>query len=295
MRSLLLAACSLALLAGPSGARAEGPIPAAPAAESFRVGDLQVTALRDGGWVAPNDGTVFGSDPAAAAKLLAADGLPTGVVVMNVGALLVRLPGHLVLLDAGLGPKDHGVLPASLAMAGVEPGDITDVMITHKHLDHAGGLIDAAGRPAFPKATVWMSTREWASMQRDDETKAVAAAIAAQVKTFEPGHAVLPGLTPIALYGHTPGHAGYEIASRGAKLEDIGDLAHSVVLNLARPDWPDKYDVDPPAGTATRLAELKRLAASGELVFAPHFPFPGVGRIVAAGDHFDWAPATPLK
>jgi glyoxylase-like metal-dependent hydrolase (beta-lactamase superfamily II) len=296
MPHLLRAGLAAALLClGGSALAAEGPAPAPPAAQSFRLGQLQLTALRDGAWLVPNDGTVFGSDPAAAAKLLAAAGAPTDTLTLNVGVLLVRLPGHVVLLDAGLGPKDHGVLPASLALVGVKAADITDVLITHHHLDHTGGLAAADGKPAFPNATVWMSAREWTAMQADRETKALAAAIAARVKTFEPGRPILAGVTPVALYGHTPGHAGYEIASGSARLDDIGDLAHSSILNLERPDWADKYDDDPAAGAAMRLAELKRLAASHQLVFAPHFPFPGVGRIVATGDHFVWAPLDPAN
>jgi glyoxylase-like metal-dependent hydrolase (beta-lactamase superfamily II) len=269
-----------------------GPVTAAPGAWRFRLGALDLTVLRDGGYVSPNDGGDFGSKagPDAVARLLAEAGLPTDRITLAVDALLVRTPGHLVLIDTGLGPADHGVLPRSLVMAHVSPAEITDVLITHGHSDHVGGLATADGRSAFPMATIRLSAREWAWMRGQAETRKLADVIAPQVRTFEPGRAILPGITPIALYGHTPGHVGYQIVSQERRLEDIGDTAHSSIVSLARPDWIGGIDADPAAGAATRRHELGRLAASRELVFSPHFPFPGVGRIVGRDEGFAWKP-----
>jgi glyoxylase-like metal-dependent hydrolase (beta-lactamase superfamily II) len=272
-----------------------GPVRAPPGAWRMRLGALDLTVLRDGGYVSPNDGGDFGSKagPDAVARLLAEAGLPTDRITLAVDVLLVRTPGHLVLIDTGLGPADHGVLPRSLALAHVSPAEITDVLITHAHTDHVGGLVTADSRSAFPKAAIRLSAREWDWMRRQSETRRLAAIVAPQVRTFEPsGRPVLPGIIPIALYGHTPGHVGYQIVSRGNRLEDIGDTAHSSVVSLARPDWTGGIDVDPAAGAATRGHELARLTAGHELVFSPHFPFPGVGRIIAKGDGFAWKPVT---
>jgi glyoxylase-like metal-dependent hydrolase (beta-lactamase superfamily II) len=178
----------------------------------------------------------------------------------------------------------------SLAKAGVSPLDVTDVLVTHSHLDHVGGLVDARGRPVFPNATIRMSAREWAAMQVSGETRALAAAIAGQVQTFEPPQEVLPCITARPLYGHTDGHVGYDLLSEGQRLEDIGDTAHAVVLQAPHPDWKDGYDADPTRGTPSRVAEFRRLAEAHELVFSPHFPFPGVGRLEVAGEGYVWRP-----
>lgn len=257
------------------------PEAAAPAATDFRVGAYRLTALVDARNVVPNDGKVFGTDqsPQAVAEVLQKSGLPTDRITLSVDALLVRLPGHVVLIDTGLGPKAAGVLPKSLALAGVTPDQVTDVLITHSHGDHVGGLLDAAGRPAFPKAVVRMSEAEWATMR----AKPQAAGIALQVRAFAPGRAILPGITPVAITGHTPGHVGYRIESQGQRLFDMGDTAHSSVVSLAHPEWSIEYDGDDAAGKAARRATLARLATSGERVWAPHFPYPGVGRIVPRG------------
>ncbi|HLK23221.1 MAG TPA: MBL fold metallo-hydrolase [Caulobacteraceae bacterium] len=292
-RFALALAAALVLVANPLAGRADdGPRPVAPDAKAFRLGALQLAALRGGGWHAANDGTVFGLNATRGevTALLAKAGAPTDVVLLDVDALLVRLPGHVVLIDAGLPPSDGGVVLRSLALAGVAPADVTDVLITHGHLDHIGGLLTAEGWRALPSAVVRMSAREWAALQAQAGAAAMVKTLAPQVRTFEPGGEVLPGITSIALYGHTPGHVGYEIRSGAARLIDIGDVAHSSIISLAKPDWTIDFDEDRAAGARTRRAELTKLAADGTLVFAPHFPFPGLGHIARAGDGFVWRP-----
>jgi glyoxylase-like metal-dependent hydrolase (beta-lactamase superfamily II) len=275
-----------------ASAASAGPVAAEPAAQVFTLGALKLIALRDAFYVAPNDGKTFGTDvgPAAVAEVLRAAGAPTDRITVAVDALLVEMPGRRLLLDTGLGSGAHGVLMASLAKSGIAPGSITDVLITHTHGDHVGGLVTKSGALAFPGAAIRMSAREWAWMKSADGNPELAAQIAAKVKTFEPGEAIAPGVTPIAIDGHTPGHVGYEIASGGARLLDIGDTAHSSIVSLARPGWGMGFDGDKALGRESRIQTLTRLARSHELVFAPHFPFPGVGRVVPAGEGFAWAP-----
>jgi len=284
----------LALTLAPALSHA-GPAPTPPAAESFPLGQFRLTALRDALNVVPNDTSVFGvgRTPAEVAQVLAAAGAPTDKITLGVDALLVQGAGRVMLFDSGLGPRVRGQVIASLALADVTPGQVTDVFVTHSHFDHVGGLATLDGRPAFPNAVVHMSAKEWAFMQSQPSNAGLVKAIAAQVKTFEPGGLVAPGVRAVALVGHTPGHTGYEISSGGARLLDIGDSAHSAIISLAKPDWDIEYDQDPAAGRASRRALLTRLAASHEWVFAPHFPFPGVGHVEAKADGFVWAPGKP--
>lgn len=269
-----------------------GPVSAPAEAQWFSLGSLKLASLHDAAYIIPNDGKILGVDagPASVAKVLAKAGAPTQTITLSVNALLVKIPGHVVLIDTGLGPQAHGGLMESLVKAGVSADEVTDVLITHTHEDHVGGLVTAEGKLAYPKAAVRMSAKEWAWMQSQPDAKAIVTAIAPQIQVFELGTQLLPGITPIAIKGHTPGHVGYEIASGKSQLLDIGDTAHSSIVSLADPDWIMSFDGDRVLGRTSRRATLARLAKTHELVFSPHFPFPGVGRVVASGTGFTWQP-----
>ena len=283
---------SLGMAVGADAAVAFGPATVAPAAHEFALGKLKLATLHDAQFVVPNDSKTFGigADPAAVSDVLRAAGAPTDRITLSVNALLVRMGHRVVLIDTGIGQKSHGELLGSLHEAGVKPTAVTDVLITHSHGDHVGGLVDADGHLAFPKATIRMSSPEWAFMQSKSAPD-IAKAVSKKVHTFEPGAQVLPGIKSVPLNGHTPGHTGYEISSGTDRLLYIGDLAHSSIISLAKPQWGVQFDSDDATAKATRAATLKQLAGDQELVVSPHFPFPGVGHSEAGGDGFTWKPA----
>ena len=168
---------------------------------------------------------------------------------------------------------------------------VTDVVIRHSHGDHVSGLVDADGELVFPKAVVRTAAAEWAWMKSQPAATDLVKAIEPRLQTFKPGTAIAPGVTAIALDGHTPGHVGYEIVSGKEHLLDIGDLAHSSLVSLKKPDRTMGFDSDAALAKATRKATLARFAKEQELVFAPHFPFPRVGNITVGSDGYGWKPA----
>jgi len=288
----LVACLGLGLSIGvPAADTTFGPAAVTPAAHSFNIGKLKLTALHDAQFVFPNDGKTFGVDstPAAVGEVLRSANAPTDRITLSVNSLLVRTGRRVLLIDTGIGAK---ALIASLGEAGVSPKAVTDVLITHSHGDHIGGLLDENGHLAFPKATIRMSSAEWAWMQKNGPAEVVKAT-SAHVRTFEPGAQIAPGVTSVALGGHTPGHCGYEISSGDSHLLDIGDVAHSSIVSLEKPEWTVQFDNDSALAKTTRRAILTRLAKDQELVYAPHFPYPGVGHIVADGSGFAWKPAMP--
>ncbi|MFZ4873982.1 MBL fold metallo-hydrolase [Janthinobacterium sp. Mn2066] len=268
-------------------------VPDGPVARTFHVGALEVIALRDKVRTIPNDAKVFGAETgtAAVAAVLAEAGAPTDHIGLSVDALLVKDGAQTILLDTGLGPAAQGLLLASLKQTSYTPEQITDVLITHVHGDHVGGLVTSGGTQAFAKAIVHISAPDWAWLQGQANMAALVKIISPQVVTFAPGDQLTPSIRSLPLKGHTPGHVGYQIVSGKARLLDVGDLVHNPILSLAKPDWAIAFDKDRTEGATTRRAELAKLAADHETIFAPHFPFPGIGTIKAVGDHFVWQPA----
>jgi glyoxylase-like metal-dependent hydrolase (beta-lactamase superfamily II) len=271
------------------------PANTAPDIFRFRIGALDAVALKDGDIDVVNDGKTFGVGRPVAdvAAVLSAAGLPSDALHLSIQPLLVRDGDRTLLFDTGAADATWaraGRLPASLRAAGVEPAQVTDVFLSHSHPDHAGGLVTRDGAPAFPNAVVHLSAAEWDAMKGNPNAAAIVAAITPKVATFRPGAAIVPGVTAVAVEGHTPGHSAYEIASGDARLLYLGDAAHHYVISVQRPDWTVDYDQDAPKAQASRVALLKRAADGNLRAYAVHFPFPGIGHVQARGDGFVWVP-----
>jgi glyoxylase-like metal-dependent hydrolase (beta-lactamase superfamily II) len=276
--------------------------PAVPAgrAQSFQVGNLEAFALADGHYTIANDGSVlgFGRPPSDTGDVLAAAGLSRETFRLDIQSLLVKAGDRVLLFDTGTGDPTYaegGLLLVSLAVAKVRPIEVTDIFISHAHGDHIGGLVTKTGAATFPAATVHISAPEWALLQQSTEAKdkQIIAAVGAKVDAFEPGAQILPVVKAVATPGHTPGHSSYQIGAETEKLFYIGDVAHHSVVSVQRPAWSMQFDMDRPAAEAMRQQTLAKLAADHERVFAFHFPYPGIGHVVAEGQGLVWKAEVP--
>lgn len=300
--SLILAALGAAACSPDADRKAEAPAqtPAAATAPdtwAFRIGALEAVALRDGTINLPAGDAKQSpwTNTAEVTALLASAGQTDGQIHLSIQPLLIRDGDRLVLIDTGARGQmgTEGKLMASLEAAGVEPGQVTDILISHAHGDHVGGLVGGDGALAFPNAVVRLSAPEWEYMKAGAAQAGEAALLAAvtpKVQTFAPGAQVTPSIKAVPLAGHTPGHSGYEIVSGTDRLLYIGDAMHSPVLSVQRPDWVNTWDSDGPAGVATRQGLLERGASDGGRIYAVHFPFPGLGRFQRRDDGFVWVP-----
>jgi glyoxylase-like metal-dependent hydrolase (beta-lactamase superfamily II) len=298
---LSLLALSL-ILSQPSLAQTEAQAhqnPPVEAAQSdgmalpFKIGKLDLFVLHDTQFVMPNNNKVFVIDQTqeAVSAVLQKAGAPTDTITLSVDTLLLKDGKRLILMDTGIGAKGGGKLIDSLALVGFSPDDVTDVLITHAHGDHVGGLVDTNGLLRFPKATIRMTKAEWAFMQTGAQTTELAKQISPKVKTFEPGSKISPAVRAVIIKGHTPGHTGYLITSGANKLLNVGDTVHSSILSLAKPEWAIGFDSDKPVAEQSRLKLLQSLSQSGEMIFSVHFPYPGLGLIKKDADAYIWQPA----
>ncbi len=243
-------------------------------------------------------------EPAEAERrLAAATGSPA--IRSSVNTFLVQGGGRIVLIDAGsgdtMGPT-MGRLVDNLVAAGVQPGDVDTVVMTHMHPDHSGGLATPDGRAVFPNADLALSAAE-AGFWFSAETLARAPAAmkpyvqGAQDAAAPYGARTLitddpaPGITRVALPGHTPGHSGYRIESGGQSLLIWGDIMHVPDLQAADPSVCMVYDIDPSAAEASRRRMLDMVSADRMLVAGMHLHFPAFHTVERAGPGFRMVPA----
>lgn len=89
---------------------------------------------------------------------------PVGSLLVEIQPFVVITSRDILLLDTGLGFEKDGKLQLhqNLSMAGINPSDITKVLLTHLHKDHAGGVSygDRHSRLSFPNATYYVQEKE---------------------------------------------------------------------------------------------------------------------------------------
>ncbi len=210
-----------------------------------------------------------------------------GKIRIEVGGYLVRgWDGRVVLIDAGIGPVTKrvlsgGALLANLAAAGVQPGDVTDVVFSHLHEDHIGWAWQRETL-TFPRATVWAHESDWDYFV----TVGGGQPHAAQLRPLEPrlrlwdsDFTLLPGLDLVHAPGHTPGSAIAAISSGTSRAMLLGDTAHCPA-ELLDQEWAGLGDMDPDLAARTRQALARELEDGETLIGAAHFPGLRFGRLV---------------
>jgi glyoxylase-like metal-dependent hydrolase (beta-lactamase superfamily II) len=142
----------------------------------FRCGDLEVKGFTDGILKTSLD-FVLGMERAASEELVG--GTDGGSLFIPVNNFLFQRDGATVLIDAGAGNTMQptlGKLPANLKAAGIDPADVTHIVLTHMHPDHANGLVDAAGGAVYPNAEILVHAQElefWMAESDGSESDAV--------------------------------------------------------------------------------------------------------------------------
>jgi glyoxylase-like metal-dependent hydrolase (beta-lactamase superfamily II) len=291
-----------------------GPVPGelVPSRYALRIGEIDVLVVSDGVLPLPTAMLAHNIDPAVRAAWLDDMFLPPDAFDWPLNILVVRSGGRTILVDTGLGFDPDldlsraGQSVKRLEAAGIDLASVTDVVLTHMHMDHIGGLlVDGVKDRLRPDLRIHVAAAEvdfWASPDFShtampagfpDALRSTAKRFmneyGSQLRTFEEEHEVAPGVLVWRTGGHTPGHSVVRLTSGGERLTFAGDAIFPV--GFSHPDWHNGFEHDPEESVRVRVRLLQEAAATGELLVATHLPFPSVGRVAVEGDAFRWVAA----
>lgn len=314
-RTFLAASAGAAALSGLGLPSARAAAPAVgkqgPGFYRFKIGDFELTAINDGTWYRQLDDKFVRNAPLPdVQKALSDMFLPTNVLPIPFTALMVNTGSRLIALDTGTGGQlgqmapQSGTFAANLAAAGIDPKAVDAIYISHFHPDHINGIKTKDNALFFPNAEINVPAPEWAFWMDDGNmSKAPEAAqgtfrnvrrvfsdIAKDVKRFEPGKEVAPGIASIAASGHTPGHTAFSIASGNQSMLYLADTTNNPWLFVRNPDWQAIFDMDGNMAADNRKRLLDRAATDKMLVHGYHFPFPASGYITKTAKGYDLVP-----
>ena len=287
-----------------------GPNELVPSRYALRVGEIDVLVVSDGVLSLPGAMLGHNVDPAVRAAWLEDMFLPPDVLEWALNVVLVRSGGRTILIDAGMGVEfpdlpRSGKLIQRLEAAGIDLASVTDVVLTHLHMDHCAGLlVDGVRDRLRPDLRVHLAAAEakfWESPDFShtamppgfpDALRSAAKQFAneyrSQLRPFDEEREVAPGVVVRRTGGHTPGHSVVRLASGGDRLTFAGDAVFAVGFD--QPDWHNGFEHDPEEAARVRVRLLRELAETGELLVATHLPFPSVGHVAVDGDAFRWVP-----
>ncbi len=236
----------------------------------------------------------------------------TDSLLFPMQSYVVRTSRHTVLIDTCVGNhKDRPARPQwhqktdatylrALAAHGIAPEDIDFVFCTHLHSDHVGWntrLEDGRWVPTFPHARYIFSKKEleaWRDVGHprfsrgtlEDSVLPIVEAGRAELVTND--YVLDDEIRLESTPGHTPDHVAVVLTSKGKSAVMSGDLMHSPV-QCRHPEWAPSADWEPQLAARTRRAFLESHCDTPTLVCTAHFPLPSAGRIVRAGDAFEFA------
>ncbi len=286
----------------------QSPEELVPSRYALRVGEIDVLVVSDGVLPLPTATMATNVDPAVRAAWFEDMFLPPDAFDWALNVLVVRSGDQTILVDAGLGGQFPGFpragqFPRRLEAAGIDLASVTDVVITHMHMDHIGGLlVDNVKNRLRPDLRIHVAAAEvefWATpdfclTSMPSPVPDVLRSTARQfmneyhskLRTFKEEHEVAPGVIVQRTGGHTPGHSVVQVTSGGERLTFAGDALFPVAFD--HPDWHNGFEHDPEESVRVRVRLLQDAAASRELLVATHLPFPSIGRVAVDGNAFRW-------
>ena len=281
-----------------------------PSRYAVRVGDVDVVVISDG--ILPLPTSTMSTNVSEANRNAWFDNrfLQRDMFDWALNIALVRSGERLILIDSGVGDGFEyftraGQSVMRLESAGIDLAAITDIVITHMHMDHVGGLNnDGVKAKLRPDVRIHVAAREVEFWKNPDFSKTVmpesvppalrkAAAkfvelYGKNIVQFDQSVEVAAGVSARVTGGHTPGLCVVDVASNGEKLTFVGDAIFEVGFD--NPDWQNGFEHDPERSVDVRIALLNEAAETGALMAAAHVGFPSVGHIAKNGKAFRFVP-----
>lgn len=309
-RDLLKLAAAAPAFAMPLSARAElgGPDGDNPAHFRFTIGDMRLTVVSDGFFTIPTSVLGVNADPDEVKAFLTRYFLSTEVHTQFTNHLVIETGDAKILVDVGSGNRwveTAGRLMQNLETAGIDPYEITHVIITHAHPDHIWGIRDDFDEAIIPDAEYiigrvehdyWLQDGLVNKVPEENQQFVVGAVNSLNADGVEwtladDGYEVVPGVRMIATPGHTSGHMAVHVESEGKSLIALGDMATHAYMNFAHPEWYIARDKDGEQAGNTRKRIFDMAATDRMAVLGYHFPFPGVGHVQRDGSAYRFIPA----
>ena len=285
--------------------------PLQPTVYRFKLGSFEVATLLDSKAVREGLHPNYGANASAGEvqDLARANNIDPQRFEHNNIPSLVNTGKELILFDTGNGalPREYeqlkarmpaGNTVARLAELGHKPEDIDVVVTTHGHPDHIGGLVEG-GKPVFPNARYVFGAAEYDFWQKGENVRdarkfnrelfvKICTPLSNRSTFIRPGDEVVPGITAVEAFGHSPGLLAFHIESDGKRFMITADTLTQFVMAVQRPDWYFDMDDLKDQAVATRKRILDMLATDRIMFASFHMPFPGVGYIERNGSGYRW-------
>ena len=278
---------------------------------SYKVGgDIEVISIYDGVWEKPHDESFIPGvsvDQTRAALKKAGD--TDEFIPIEFAFTVVRTGGKTILIDAGTGGQlapTAGLASASMKAAGITADKIDTILVSHLHPDHIFGLMEKdTNAQVYPNAEILIGETEynfWTEPglieKLPEGRQGLAKRIQAtfpnwkNVNRFQSGKEVVPGITAVDTFGHTPGHIAFHIGSGNDQTMLLGDLLIKPALFLSNLDWQLSFDADKDMASKTRKAVVERAVADNMNIAGYHFGFPNSGKIEKDGSGYVFNPVS---
>lgn len=210
---------------------------------------------------------------------------------------LLKKDDRIILIDTGVGnyhgdkfdhrfavTNTHTPLLESLKQIGLTPDDITDLVISHLHFDHTGGIVEKVEgmdslQCVFKKATLHLHKKHYEYAQNPTERDAGSFhqhIFNPAIKWYEENKKIhwldgdegeiLPGLNYLISHGHTP----YLVHAYDDKTIYLADLIPT--SNHVHIPWVMGYDISPGVTTADKRRVLKFIAEKKLIAIFEHDP-----------------------